>query len=216
MTNEEIGKRITIAREKIGLTKKELADRIDVSPSTITRYETGAFDRLKIAIIESIGHATGVNPLWLSGRSEQMEDTYGIPPYANIHPIATRRFPLFDGIACGEPRLIPEGIECYIDATIEVKADYVLKCHGDSMEGARIHDGDLVFIRSQPTVENGEIAAVIMGDSATLKRVFWYAGKTLLVLRAENPKYADIEISGCDLETVRILGKAVAFQSDVR
>lgn len=105
--------------------------------------------------------------------------------------------------------------DVYVDASAEIQADFVLVAKGDSMTGARIHDGDLVFIRSQPSVENGEIAAVGIGDEATLKRVYWYANKTLLVLRAENPKYADMEFSGEQLADVKIFGKAVCFQSDL-
>lgn len=74
MTNREIGRRITMARERCGMNKKELAEKTKVSPSTITRYENGDFERVKIAILESIAKATGVNPMWLSGNSEVMEE----------------------------------------------------------------------------------------------------------------------------------------------
>ena len=139
-----------------------------------------------------------------------------LPTYSNIHPIGTRRFPVLSSIACGEPILMQDERELYVDASAQIRADFVLVAKGDSMTGARIHDGDLVFIRSQPNVENGEIAAVGIGDEATLKRVYWYANKTLLVLRAENPKYPDLEYSGEALNNVHIFGKAVAFQSDVK
>lgn len=216
MTNKDIGRRITIAREKAGLNRKELADKIDVSPSTISRYENGTFSRLKLAILESIGNATGINPLWLSGRSESMNHPHMQSPHKDLLPIGKKRLSLFDGIACGEPRLIPDGIEVYVDVATNLKADYVLKAHGNSMTGARIRDGDLVFIRQQSTVENGEIAVVMIGDSATLKRVYWYAQNSLLVLRAENPEYDDQEFSGQELDNVKMLGKAIAFQSDLK
>ena len=83
------------------------------------------------------------------------------------------------------------------------------------MVNARINDGDLVFIHQQPVVENGDIAAVAIGDDATLKRIYYYQDKSLMILKAENPKYEDMIYSGEELEDVRILGKAVAFQSDV-
>jgi repressor LexA len=97
--------------------------------------------------------------------------------FPNITPIARKSFPLFDGIAAGEPRLMPDGETLYVDATVDVQADYVLKVHGDSMIGARIDDGDYVFIRQQPEVENGEIAAVAIGDEATLKRLIRGCGQ---------------------------------------
>ena len=84
------------------------------------------------------------------------------------------------------------------------------------MIGARIHDGDNVFCRAQDAVENGEIAAVILGDEATLKRVYYDPEKKKLVLQAENPKYEPFVYIGEELSEIRIIGKAVAFQSDVK
>ena len=109
---------------------------------------------------------------------------------------------------------MPDGIELYVESTTNVNADFVLKVHGDSMTGARIHDGDLVFIRQQPEVENGEIAAVAIGDEATLKRFYRYGD--MVVLRGENPEFKELTFSGEELEQLRVLGKAVAFQSDIR
>jgi repressor LexA len=203
------GERIKARREEIGMSVNQLADKINKSRSTVYRYENGDIQDFPARILESLAQVLRTTPA----------DLLGFPTSTiteNIVPISTKRFPLYDGIAAGQPRLIPDGIEVYVEVTTEIRADFVLKVHGDSMTGARIHDGDLVFIRQQPVVENGEIAAVAIGDEATLKRVFWYANKTLLVLRAENPEYKDMEFSGEDLESIKILGKAIAFQSDVR
>ena len=136
-----------------------------------------------------------------------------IPSYSNITPITKKKFPLYDGIAAGQPRLMPDGIETYVEFTTSIRADFVLRVHGDSMIGARIHDGDLVFVRQQPEVENGEIAAVAIGDEATLKRVYRY-GDTLS-LRAENPAYKEMVFTGEELNNIHILGKAIAFHSDI-
>ena len=83
------------------------------------------------------------------------------------------------------------------------------------MVGARIFDGDIVFIRSQSSVDNGEIAAVIINDEATLKRVYYYPNEEKLILNPENPKYAPLLFMGDELNSVKILGKAVAFQSSL-
>lgn len=83
------------------------------------------------------------------------------------------------------------------------------------MINARINDGDIVFIRKQDAVNNGEIAAVIIESEATLKRFFYYKEQGMVILRAENPKYQDIVLTGEALNTITIIGKAVAFQSDV-
>ena len=133
----------------------------------------------------------------------------------NLLPITTRTFPVLGEIACGEPRYANEKIEIYVDSTTDIDADCCLIARGNSMIGARIRDGDIVFIKEQNTVENGEIAAVIIEEEATLKRVFYHKDKNLLILKAENPSYDDLIYSDNELNNIRILGKAVAFQSDV-
>ena len=100
-------------------------------------------------------------------------------------------------------------------AGTDINADFCLKAKGDSMTGTRILDGDIIFIKQMPMVNNGEIAAVIIGDEATLKRVYYYPEKQKLVLQAENPKYEPLVYIGEELNEIRILGKAVAFQSDI-
>ncbi len=119
-------------------------------------------------------------------------------------------------VACGEPIYADEDRESYVMAGTDINADFCLTAQGDSMVGARILDGDIVFCRQQDIVENGEIAAVLIGDEATLKRVYYYPENKMLVLRAENPKYKEFVYKNEELDEIRILGKAIAFQSDVR
>lgn len=133
---------------------------------------------------------------------------------SNIFPIKLKRFPLLGEIACGEPIFCNEDRESYVIAGTDIDADFCLKAHGDSMVNARILDGDIVFIREQSTVDNGEIAAVVIEDEATLKRVY-YDGKTFSLI-SENPAYPPIVITGEELDHIKILGKAIAFQSDVK
>ena len=136
--------------------------------------------------------------------------------FENLFPIERKRYPLIGAIACGKPITANEEIELYIEAGAEIDADFCLRAEGDSMTGARIYDGDIIFIRKQSMVDNGEIAAVIIDDEATLKRVNYYPDKNLLILKAENPKYEDLVYTGEQLDHIIILGKAVAFQSDIR
>lgn len=98
----------------------------------------------------------------------------------------------------------------------DIRADFCLRACGDSMINARIYDGDIVFIREQPMVEKGEIAAVIINDEATLKRVYYYPEQNKIILNPENPAYEPFVYVGEELNSIRILGKAIAFQSDVR
>ena len=123
------------------------------------------------------------------------------------------RFPLLGEIACGEPIFAQEDRETFLIADAEIAADFCLLARGDSMIGARIYDGDAVFIRSQPMVENGEIAAVIIDDEATLKRVYYDKTNAILQLVPENPAYSPLVYVGAQLDSIRILGKAVGFMS---
>ena len=134
--------------------------------------------------------------------------------YSNIHPIGTKRFPVLGSVACGEPVYMDEEKELYIDSTVDIKADFVLIAKGDSMINARIHDGDIVFVRKQEQVENGEIAVVAIDDEATLKRFYKYAD--MVVLRAENPAYKEMEFRPEDHRDGGNRGENVDCMRDVR
>ncbi|MGE4276885.1 MAG: LexA family protein, partial [Lawsonibacter sp.] len=116
--------------------------------------------------------------------------------------------PRIGRIACGTPLFAEQNIQEYVLLPEGVKADFVLDCVGDSIIDASIDDGDTVFIREQPEVENGEIAAVLIGDKATLKRV--YHNGTILTLMPANHNYAPYSYTADELECVRIIGKATA------
>lgn len=137
------------------------------------------------------------------------------PPPSNIIPMPEmRKVPLIGSIACGTPILAQENLDGEVDIPAEIHADFALRCKGDSMINARIYDGDIVYIRQQEEVEHGEIAAVLVGENATLKRVYLYDDH--ISLEAENPQYRPMVYWGEDMNSVRILGKAVAFTSAVR
>ena len=138
-----------------------------------------------------------------------------IPP--GFEPIPrTRKIPLIGSIACGEPLLAEENLDGEVDLPEHISADFALRCKGDSMINARIFDGDIVYIHRQPTVDNGKIAAVRIGDEATLKRIYYFPEDPRLVLRPCNPLYSDMVYCGPELDEVEIIGEAVAFTSLVR
>jgi len=133
----------------------------------------------------------------------------------NIIPMPTmRKVPLIGSIACGTPILAEENCEGEVDVPDHVRADFALRCKGDSMINARIFDGDIVYIRQQESVEHGEIAAILIDDEATLKRVYLYEDH--ISLEAENPQYRPMVYWEDELNKVRILGKAIAFTSMVK
>lgn len=205
-----IGQRIKCRRETIGMSQQELADRVGYkSRSSINKIEMGKNDIVQ-STIRKIADALDCTPAYLMGWDE---DRQNLP--SNILPLPKmKKVPLLGTIACGEPILAEENIEGFLAMPENVGADFCLRCKGDSMINARIFDGDIVYVRQQETVENGEIAAVMVGEEeATLKRVHFYPG--CISLDPENPLYTPIIKRGADMEQVRILGKAVAFVSTV-
>ncbi|MGN1410247.1 MAG: LexA family protein [Eubacteriales bacterium] len=197
------------------LLQKDVANYLGVNRTTYVKYETGA-SQPDNDTLKRLADLFGVSLDYLLGRDSYISTQATIPEYDNIFRIEKKRYPLLGDIACGQPIYADEDHESYILSGGAIDADFCLRAKGDSMVGARILDGDIVFIKETPTVQNGEIAAVIIGDEATLKRVYYYPEKGKLVLSAENPKYEPFVFVGNELNDIRILGKAVAFQSVVR
>lgn len=202
--------RLKELRKQAGLTLDELAERVGTSKQTIHRYENGIITNVPPKKIESLASALGTTPQELMGWDDEPTVSY-----KNVIPVSVKQLPVLGDIACGMPIYAEERHESFVSAAEGLDADFCLKAHGDSMTGARIFDGDVVFIRSQSSVENGEIAAVIINDEATLKRVYYYPNEEKLVLSPENPRFAPLVYVGRELENVRIIGKAVAFQSTI-
>lgn len=147
----------------------------------------------------------------------ERKDNYDEIPLSipNVRPIEIKRLPLLGSVSCGQPIYANEERESYVMVGTNVNVDFCLVAKGDSMINARINDGDIVFVRRQSSVENGEIAVVLINDEATLKRFYLYKDKLMVILRAENPKYEDIIFVGEELKEIKILGKAIFFQSDI-
>ena len=193
-------------RKQAGLTLDELAERVGTSKQTIHRYENGIITNVPPRKIESLASALGTTPQELMGWDDEPT-----ADYKNVMPVSVKQLPVLGDIACGMPIYAEERHESFVSVAEGLDADFCLKAHGDSMVGARIFDGDVVFIRSQSTVENGEIAAVLIDEEATLKRVYISEGTITLV--ACNSKYQPFVYTGEQLNDIRILGKAVGFTS---
>lgn len=197
-------------RRDRGLTLEEVAGRVGTSKQTIQRYESGVIANVPGERVEALAQALSVTPAQLMGWADYAAATPG------MIPVRTRKLPILGAIACGQPIYAREEHESYAAVEGNLDADFCLRARGDSMIGARIYDGDIVFIKSQDTVENGEIAAVIIEEEATLKRVYFYPERGKLVLSPENPRYEPLVYIHEELNSIKIIGKAVAFQSNVR
>ena len=202
-------------RKQKGVTQKDIAEYLGCTVQTVANYENGRRSadyetQLKLAEYFNVSLDYLLRGYGMPNAVSSTE-----PIATNIIPLPTMvELPLLGTIACGEPILAVENVERMVSAPQGINADFALMCKGDSMINARIFDGDVVYIKSQPDVDDGTIAAVLIGEEATLKRVYKYPNK--LVLRACNPVYDDLIYTDSELDCIRILGKAVAFLSAVR
>lgn len=200
-----IYERIRARRIELGLTVEELAKKMGYKDkSSISKIENGKADIPQSKVI-AFARALNTTTAYLMGIDTAKE--ISIP--AGFQPLPKRdRIPRVGQIACGTPILAEENVEAYDEVPSEWHADFTLLCQGDSME-PKIKDGDVVAIHSQPMVENGEVAAVLIDGEATLKRVFLFDDH--IELRAENPAFPTIIRIGEDMNTITIEGKAVGL-----
>ncbi len=205
--------RLKFLRSEKGWSQQRLADELNLSKSSVNMYERGEREP-GFETMEAIADTFNVDMDYLYGRTdvkiaEPIQFNAGtVPPGFEPLPRMVKK-PLIGDIACGEPITAEQNIADYVDVPESVHCDFCLRCHGDSMVDAGIRDNDVVYIRCQPEVEDGEIAAVRIGGEATLKRVY-YDGQSLTLMPA-NSSYRPKTYSGPELENIRIEGKAVGF-----
>lgn len=208
----ELYKNIKRRRQQLKMTQTDLALKMGYADkSMIAKIEKGNVDLPQSKIL-AFANALETTPGELMGWDYETEATETVD---NIYKLDKIKLPFLGKVACGEPIYADEERESYVMVGTDINADFCLQCQGDSMINARIHDGDIVFVKKTDIVENGEIAVVIIDDEATLKRFFYYREQNLVILKPENPKYQDIILTGEQLNQVRVIGRAVAFQSDV-
>lgn len=213
----QLYKNIKERRLELGLSQDELAKRTGyTSRSSIAKIEKGAVDlsQTKIKLFADALQTTQAELMgWDENTLPKIQEL--IVDIPNIIPLPqTKKVPLLGKIACGEPITAVENLDGFAEAPDWVNTDFALTCKGDSMIDARVFDGDTVFIRQQPEVENGEIAAVLIDGEATLKRVYYQRGK--IILQPENKNYEPLVYVNEEVLDVKILGKAVYFLSKVK
>jgi len=232
MFSEVFGDRLKIARKLKEYTLDGLAEDYNkrfaggLNKATVSRYENGKQEPM-ISVVFNMSELLGVTSDWLLGKTDSMHsiaesptidvkegDTLSVFDLQNVVPIKTKKAPLLGEIACGEPIFTEGNIEAYIDLEDGINADFAVIAKGDSMIDARILNGDIVFIRQQETVENGEIAAVLIDDETTLKHVYLTNNSVTLV--AANTAHPPMVFTPEDYKDIRILGRAIAFQSSLK
>lgn len=203
----EMHEKIKYLRKKNNLTLEEVGNVVGVGKSTVRKWESGQIANMRRDKIAKLAQALSTTPAYLMGWEEDPA-----PAIPGIEHPTFRSVPLLGEIACGEPITAAENLDGTVQVDGGVHCDFALRCKGDSM-APRLLDGDLVFIRQQPTVDAGQIAAILIESEATLKHVYISASGIQLV--AENPAYPPIILTGEEAHTARILGKAVAYRRNI-
>lgn len=198
-----IGARIKELRLKNNMMQVDLAKAVNSSKQTIYKYENDIVTNIPYDKIILLAKALNTTTAYLMGWEDDL------PSYPGIMPVEKKRFPFLGEIACGEPIYADEEHNVYLESDSSIKADFCLRCKGDSMTGDNINDGDVVFIRKQDAVNNGDIACVIIDDEATLKHI--YLADNTVSLVSSNLSYPPIVYKEDDCKTIKILGKAVAL-----
>ena len=211
------GEKLKEIRLERNMTQDELAAILGTSKQVVSRYENNQRSP-KVDVVQSYAMALNVPIEYLLNNTtpvKSFDTKQDLPAASNIIPMPTmRKIPLVGNIACGEPILAEQNIECDVDIPDNIRADFALRCKGRSMEGANIFDGDIVYIRKQDMVDNGQIAAVLIEDmeaEATLKRVYYNPEEGELRLVPENPNEWTKVFRGEELNSIRILGLAVGL-----
>ena len=204
--------RLKALRTEKGWSQQRLADELEISKSSVNMYERGEREP-SFETMEAIADIFNVDMDYLYGRTDVKIANPVTPAKSTIPPgfmpmPEMAQVPLVGRIACGTPITAEQNVEQIVSIPAAWRATFTLMCKGDSM-APRIQDGDLVAVRSQPEVENGEIAAVRIGEEATLKHVYVYPN--YIELRPENPEYNSITKIGPEMEDVHIEGRVVGL-----
>lgn len=207
-----VGDRIRQVRQEQDVTQQELADYIGVSKQAAYKYENNIVTNIPTDKVDAIAKRLRVSPAYLMGWEEQPAPAASkeptVPPGFMPMPEMVQ-VPLIGSIACGTPITAEQNIKSYVGVPSAWRADFALECHGDSM-APTICDGDVVCIRSQPEVEQGQIAAVRIGEEATLKHCYYQNGVVQLI--ADNPSVCPPMVyTGSDLDEIEVEGLAVGF-----
>lgn len=205
----KVSQKLYALRKKYDMKQEDIARIAEVSVSAVSGWEK----EIRSPKVGAIAKLCDYFRIPLNVFIDPDNDIYDSDYPANLFPMPqTKRIPLIGEVCAGEGTIANPEFEEYVTAPDWVHADFALKCKGDSMTGARIYDGDMVYIRRQETVEPGEIAAVQIGEEALLKRVY-FSGETI-ILQPENPQYAPIIVNPNE-SGFHIIGKAIAFTSTI-
>lgn len=195
--------RIVELCKKRGVSPAKMCEEIGIAKQNMTNLKKGAVTTLRPKSLQLIADYFDVSVDYLLGTERSLP--------ANVRPITQKKIPVLGSVACGEPRFTDQMYDVFIPVDSRCDCDFAVQCVGDSMIGAGILDGDYVLIKQSQTVPNGMIAAVQIGDEATLKKYEYYPEKNLLILSPFNSNHRTQIYQGSELESIYCLGLAVGI-----
>lgn len=209
----DISDRILSKIQEKGISYGDLSVATSIPKSALQRYATGETGKIPLNRVEIIANALGTTPAYLMGWEEP--EPPALPDDAYLYA-PTHRIPILGQIAAGIPIYADENIEGYTYTELNGGAEYfALRVKGDSMDAARIYDGDLLIVRRQDTVDPGEIAVVLVDeDSATVKRFYQTDSVVTLIPQSTNPAHKP-QVYDLRYTPISILGKVVKVEFTV-
>lgn len=219
-TPEKIARKVisdNLTKFSHGMTQAELSEKTGIPKSTLSGYFAQR-STPNAGNLEKISGALHVDKSDIDPRykvSEPSEIKYNVRAI-DTESINAVRIPVVGDIACGTPITAEQNIEGYHDVNLRHVPNgklFGLRCKGDSMEPL-IPNGAIVTIIQKPTVENDEIAAVLINGEATLKR-FKRLNKGHIVLYPINTKYEPIFLDDQSHDDIKIMGKAIHYDGDL-
>lgn len=216
----ELYEKLNRLKTENGLTTEALSERSGVPKGTLNKLLNGETRNPTAQTLRRLARALNCPLDELCGAPSEIPGVYRLGDLRDpaqklldrgeLMRVSVRKVPLLGEIAAGQPIACVEDIGL-AECGEGVRCDFALRVRGDSMVGARIHDGDVVYVRRQDGVDDGQIAAVMIDGEATLKRVYHIANG--LQLLSENSKYPPMIFTLPERDDIRILGLAVAFTS---
>lgn len=216
---EKVGNRLYNARINSGYTLEFVGSKIGVHKSTISRWEKGETEKIKLPIIESLAKIYNVNPSWLAGINDNPTIQKSFKIESNVFPIPDTviEIPVVGKISAGIPLLAVENIVSYAYApSSQVKQGYTyfyLTVQGDSMN-LKFHEGDIILIQKQSDLENDEIGVILINGEATVKKYKNENGLIILQPMSTNPEH-QVQIYNPKEKDIKIIGKVISYQGTV-
>lgn len=217
----KFGEIVERLRLEMNLSLRQLSKLTGISPSAIHSYECGKREP-SYKSLEALSDVFNCDIDYLLGKTDVKNKVANSLGFSSlkaaydagiiISPISSKPLPMLGNVACGEPIFADETRDAFVSVDNDLDADFCLTAQGDSMINARIFDGDVLFVKKQEIVNDGEIAVVLIGDEATVKRVYYDRENNMITLVPENPLYKPMRYMGEDLDRIRIIGKVIVGQ----